>query len=230
MSILWNILLIVAGVVLLVMLLFLLVVLLFLLVPVVLVVDTSRELYRITFLGGMGRLRPGKGEKSLEYSILGRKGIWKLDQKSHREEIPPDPEKEEEKSHPFPRKILKMLCRESELIRLVIQKTGRLLKGLVCQFRLSYLRGTFCLGDPFMDGILSGVLWPMASERFHLVPNFIDEGYLKARVQVVPGGLLLQGAIFVLTLPLLRLYRLYREYQRDRETIQKKTNERGSEK
>jgi len=208
-----------------------------LLIPVVLNIDSRNRLYAINFVGGRVNFQEVEGVKGLEYVFLWKRGflsfgqiLKKLTAKEEKEKgeekdleeelekLGEMDEKEKSKKEKGKKKkgikdILKILLKEKKLIKRILKTLVRLLIDWVKSVRLTRLVGTFCLPDPYYGGLCCAILGTMVRKNFDVLPNFEGKNFLELDMFLVPAALIWKLIVALFSLPLIRIYRLYKRLE-----------------
>lgn len=188
--------------------------------PVTLFVDTVRGLYMVSFPGGRFNYRELEGVRGIEYVFLWKKGFKPLyeilagkGKKEEKEETNKDKSmelKEETGEEGGKESLTGVLWEERRLVKLVLKKLYRFLVDLFKVIQVEKMYGTFYVPDPYYLGLCYAALGPLTRKNFRVTPNFENRNFLIARLFILPGSIVWRLLKLLVSLPLVRIYRLFR--------------------
>ncbi len=208
-------------------------------VPIVLDVDSTKGRLILTFPGGKVELERVGGLMGFEYSFLWKKWFTsfremfgkekKKNDKTHDDELEESIKKaeqlEKEESEagktdkePVKKKkgkdfrfYLEVLKREEALTKRVLKALLLFLWNILKLLEMKKVFGTFCLSDPYYNGLCCAVLAPLTRENFSLIPNFDGKFNLTAKILIMPSKVVWQMLKLIFSLPVIRIYKLYKK-------------------
>ena len=208
-------------------------------IPIVFDMDSTKGRLLLTFPGGKVELVRMDGLTGLEYSFLWKKGFKSIREmfrkkkekngKSSEDSIEETVKKAEElekqeqetnKTEKAPEKkkkwknfkfYLDTLKREEDLVKRVLKTLLLFLWDIFRLLEMKKVDGTFCLPDPYYNGLCCAVLAPLTHENFSLMPNFDGKFNLTAKILIMPSKVVWQLLRLFFSLPVIRLYRLYKK-------------------
>ena len=87
------------------------------------------------------------------------------------------------------------------------------------------MTGTFCLKDPYYNGLSFAVLAPLCRKNIKIIPNFENLFFFRTEIYLIPVNILLTVLVYLLTLPWMKIYDVWKQYKKTHET----TSQQGSE-
>lgn len=204
-------------------------------VPIILDVDSSKGRLLLTYPGGKIELEKVDGLTGFEYCFLWKKGFISIREifmkkEKESEKSPEDDiekainkaeelEKQEQETKKSEKKkkskslkfYLEILKKEEALVKRVLKTLFISLWELFRLLEMKKVDGTFCLPDPYYNGLCCAVLAPMTRKNFSLIPNFDGKFSLKAKILVMPSKIVWQLIKLLFSLPVVRIYRLYKK-------------------
>lgn len=198
-------------------------------VPIVLDVDSTKGRLLLTFPGGKVELVRMEGLTGLEYCFLWNKGfksfreMFKKKEKKgadsvdeieesikKTEELEKQDQEKKKKGKGF-KFYLDTLKREEILVKRVLKALLLFFWDIFRLLEMKKVDGTFCLQDPYYNGLCCAVLAPLTRENFSLIPNFDGRFNLTAKFLIMPSKIVWRLLRLVISLPVMRIYRLYKK-------------------
>lgn len=210
--------------------------------PVILRINSLETLYRIDFSGGNAYYDRRDGDMGVAYKLLhisgfkpfreffekkpGKKIEEELEKKI--EDVEKEREKVEKKEGMGFFEIIELIKTEKEILKKVLNELYAFLKDAIRLVEIKYLKGTFCLDDPYWNGVIYGVLAPQCNPRVCICTNFIEENYLTGEIIIVPGKVLWRTLVLVVSIPWIRIYKIHKRLSLENKARAKacKTTER----
>jgi hypothetical protein len=110
--------------------------------------------------------------------------------------------------------IFSLIRQEEELFKKIIFLLFKFLRDLIYSIKIDRIDGTFHVKDPYYCGLYYAFLGPLCRNSFCLLPNFTGENLILAEVRIIPGEIIVKILMFLISLPVIRMYRVYREFKR----------------
>lgn len=157
-------------------------------------------------------------DRSTQTTIIGFAGIHHEIKKKKPSSAPASPaskaseEKPEGKRSAF--SLLSVIWSRRSLLIDLVRKTVRYLIELLRSFSVRELRVDCSSKDPIVDGICYGAIQGIQIKKVHLSVNFWGENRVVGHFSLMLFRLVVPTALFLIRLPYIELYRLFKEIRR----------------
>lgn len=180
-------------------------------VPIFFTIDSERKAFRVRWF--LFDLSVDLSTKTTVIGFAGIRHVKKKKKPSPSAAPPPSPAEQaappEGKRGTF--SLFSVILSHRSLLIDLLQKTIRYFIGLLRSFSVRELCIEYSSKDPVVDGICYGAIQGIQIRKVHLSVNFWGENRIVGRFSLMLVRLIVPTLMFLVRLPYVQLYRLYKE-------------------